>query len=115
MEVVADPQPFEAGLLGRLCLLDELAGVVLLGGQEVTDAHVAEVPPPARAMHPLAPSAGTVRRAGLRVPTPFPPRPANERRGDGSGATASGLRGERPISDSARRRGSRENGVAAAR
>jgi hypothetical protein len=43
MEVVADPQPVEPGLLGQARLLDQFGGCVLLAGQEVSDFHV--VPP----------------------------------------------------------------------
>ena len=45
VEVVGDPQPLEAGLLGAAGLVDQLRGTELLAGQEVADAcHVGSVP-----------------------------------------------------------------------
>jgi hypothetical protein len=46
MEMIADPQPVESGLLRQPCLLDQLRRRVFLTGQEVPDlGHAVPVPP----------------------------------------------------------------------
>src|SRR3954447_6354491 len=87
--VVGDPQGVKAGLLGLLGLLDQLARVVFLAREEISDLHPATLPDP-RAAPNASGSRGDAQRVERR-PSASPPSMAGARSGRSSCAKRFGF------------------------